>query len=188
MARREELGAGLEVRAVRRIYEGSPILSLEVHDVRFPNGAERRLEVIHHPGAAAVVPVDEQGRVVLLRQLRYAAGRATLWEIPAGKRGPGEAPEACARRELEEETGLTARELTPLVPIWMTPGFCDERIHLFLAEGLMPGRLAHEEDEVIEVHRLPLDEALRMIARGEVTDAKTICGLACAALRLRGGL
>jgi ADP-ribose pyrophosphatase len=175
----------LEVLARRTVYEGSPILKLELHDVRLANGVERRFEVIHHPGAAAVVPIHENGDVVLLHQLRYAADRATLWEIPAGKLEPGgEAPETCARRELEEETGLVAGRLELLVPIWVTPGFCDERIWIYLARDLAKGKLGHEDDEVIDIHRLPFARALEMIARGEITDAKTIAGLACAALRL----
>lgn len=181
-------GPAVEVLSRRRVYEGNPILSLEVHEVRLPNGVVRHMEVIHHPGAAAVVPLHDDGTVVLLRQLRYAAGQSRLYEIPAGKLDPGEAPEACAARELEEETGLRARSLEPLVPIWVTPGFCDERIHLYLARGLEPGRLAREEDELIEVFRFSFDEALAMVARAEITDAKTICGLAAAALRVRGKL
>ncbi len=156
-----------------------------MHDVVLPNGVERKMEVIHHPGAAAVVPLEADGSVVLLRQLRYAAGESWLYELPAGKLDPGEAPEACARRELEEETGLRAGSLEPLLPIWVTPGFCDERIWLFLARDLAPGRMAREEDELIELHRFPLAEALAMVARAEIADAKTICGLAATALRLR---
>jgi ADP-ribose pyrophosphatase len=174
----------IELRGIRPIYQGNPILSLEVHDVRLPNGVERQMELIRHPGAAAVVPLGAGGEVILLRQLRYAT-KGYLIEIPAGKLSPGEAPETCARRELEEETGMRAGRLEPLFPIWMTPGFCDERIWLFLARDLEPGRLALEEDELIEVLRVPFERALAMIEKGEITDAKTICGLAAAALRLK---
>ena len=175
----------IELRGTRRIYEGNPILTLEIHDVLLPNGVARKFEVIHHSGASAVVPIHENGDVVLVHQLRYAADRSTLYELPAGKLSPGEAPELCAARELEEETGLRAGRLEPLVPIWVTPGFCDERIHLFLARDLVQGERALEEDEIMNTVRLPFDRALDMIAGGEITDAKTICGLACAALRLR---
>jgi ADP-ribose pyrophosphatase len=175
----------LVLRGVEKVYEGNPILKLEVHDVLLPNGVARKLEVIHHSGAAAVVPLDEGGDVILVHQLRYAANREMLWEIPAGKLDAGEAPEVCAARELEEETGFRARSLEPLLPIWPTPGFCDERIWLYLARGLEPGTLARDEDEIMNVHRIPFARALDMIARGEITDAKTICGLAAAALKLR---
>jgi len=174
---------GVEKLSESAVYEGSPILRLEVHEVRLPNGVLRRMELIRHSGAAAVVPVHENGDVVLLEQLRYATG-GTLVEIPAGKLSPGEAPELCAARELTEETGLTAASLEPLLPLWVTPGFCDERIHIFLARGLTEGALALEEDEVIRPFRIPLREALARVGRGEITDAKTIAGLAAAAIRL----
>jgi len=174
----------VEVLSVAPIYRGHPIERLELHEVRLPNGVVRRFEVIRHPGAAAVVAVHGNGDVVLLRQLRYAAARSYLLEIPAGKLAPGEAPETCARRELEEEAGLRARSLEPLAAVWMTPGFCDERIHLFLARDLEEGKAAPEEDEVFRCLRVPFAEALAMIDRGEIADAKTICGLAAAARRL----
>jgi ADP-ribose pyrophosphatase len=174
-----------EIRDVRLVYEGSPIQRLEVHHVVLPNGVERRFELIRHPGAAAIVPLHDNGDVVLLRQLRYAAAQSRIYEIPAGKLSPGEAPEACARRELEEETGLRAGRWEELLPLWMTPGFCDERIWVYLARDLTQGKMAHEEDEVIDVLRVPLAEALAMIDRGEIRDAKTVCGLAAAALRLK---
>jgi ADP-ribose pyrophosphatase len=141
------------------------------------------MELIRHPGAAAVVPLHEDGSVTLVHQLRYAAEKGLLHELPAGKLSPGEAPLECARRELQEETGLAAARLEPLLPIWMTPGFCDERIHLFLARGLTEGAAALEDDEWLRPVRVPLGEALAMIDRGEITDAKTIAGLAAAAIR-----
>lgn len=174
-----------EIRDIRLVYEGNPIRRLEVHHVVLPNGVERRFEVIRHPGAAAIVALHDNGDVVLLRQLRYAANQSRILELPAGKLDPGEAPEACARRELAEETGLTAGRWEELLTLWMTPGFCDERIWLFLARDLTEGKMENEEDEVIEVLRVPLGEALAMIDRGEILDAKTICGLAAAALRLK---
>lgn len=173
-----------EVLKITPVFEGRTI-RLELHDVRLPNGVERRLEIVRHPGAAAVVPLRPNGQVVLVRQLRHAAG-TWLYEVPAGKLSPGEAPEACAHRELAEEVGLRARALELLLAIFPTPGFCDERIWLFLARDLEPVPQALDEDEVLEVATFPLDDALAMIARGEIQDGKTVAALAAAALRLRG--
>lgn len=165
----------------RSIYKGR-IVDLRVERVTLPNGTAVDLELMHHAGASAVVAVDDQERVVLLRQYRYAAG-GYIWELPAGiLDSPGEAPEGCAARELREEAGLDARELRHLGTIFTTPGFCDERIHLFLARGLVDAGHGHEPDEVIaEIARRPLAEALAMIRRGEIVDAKTIAGLHLAA-------
>ncbi len=170
---------------IATVHEGR-LIRLELHDVTLPNGVERRFEIVRHPGAAAVVPLQEDGRVVLLKQFRYAAARSTLYEVPAGTLARGEAPEACAARELEEETGLRARSIELLLPIWPTPGFCDERIWLYLARGLEAGEPKLEEDELIERVTLPFEEALALIGRGEIQDAKTIAALAAAAIRLRG--
>jgi ADP-ribose pyrophosphatase len=165
----------------RQIYKGR-IVDLRVEQVTLPNGTAVELELMHHVGASAVVAVDEGGRVILLRQYRYAAG-GYIWELPAGiLDGPGEAPEACAARELREEAGVEAAELRHLGTIFTTPGFCDERIHLFLASRLTEARPDHEADEVIaEISRVPLREALGMIRRGEIVDGKTIAGLHLAA-------
>lgn len=143
---------------------------------------------MRHVGAAAVVPLyrrDEweggtEPAVALLRQYRYAAG-GEIWEIPAGKLDGDEAPEACARRELEEEAGLRAAELRPLTTIWTTPGFTDERIHLFLALGLEPGEADHGASEFIDRSVLPVSETLEMVRTGRIADAKTICALLWAA-------
>src|SRR5712691_4173746 len=133
---------------VREIYKGR-IVDLRVERVTLPNGTVVDLELMHHPGAAAVVAADEQGRVVLIRQYRHAAG-GYLWELPAGVlASPDEPPAACATRELREEAGLVAERLAYLGAILTSPGFCDERIHLFLARGLRDEGHAHEDDEVI---------------------------------------
>ena len=168
----------------REVYRGR-IVDLGIERVTLPNGTEVELEVIRHKGASAVAAVDDAGRVTLIRQFRHAAG-GYIWELPAGVLDhPGEAPDACAERELLEETGLRAGRLTHLATILTTPGFTDERIHLFLAQELREERPAHEHDEVIaEVRRLPLPEALAMVPRGEIVDGKTICGLHLAAARL----
>ena len=163
--------------ATRRIYTGR-IISVDLDTVRFPDGSSGELEMIRHPGAAAVVPVlsDPEGpdpTLLLLRQFRYAAG-GTLWEIPAGRLAdPGEEPAACARRELLEEAGVTAGRIEPLTTIWTTPGFTDETIHLFLATQLHPAEHQREHDEFIEVQPLPLSRALEMIRIGDIRDAKT---------------
>ncbi|MGH7541521.1 MAG: NUDIX hydrolase [Gemmatimonadota bacterium] len=170
-----------------RVYRGR-ILDVDLDRVRFPDGSVGELEIIRHPGASAVLPLYRSGEwsegeapaVVLLRHYRYAGGGA-LWEVPAGKLYAGEDPEACARRELEEEAGLRARSMRRLTSILTTPGFTDEVIHLFVAVGLEPGRMRHESSEFIERHELALDRALDMIRDGEIRDAKTICTLLYAA-------
>lgn len=165
----------------REVYRGR-IVDLGIEHVTLPNGAEVDLEVIRHQGAAAVVAVDERGRVALIRQFRHAAG-GFIWELPAGVLDqPGEEPPACAHRELLEETGLRAGRLTRLGTILTTPGFADERIHLFLAQDLRQEGPARGHDEVIaEVARPPFADALAMIRRGDIVDSKTICGLHLAA-------
>ncbi len=178
-----EHGDGATLLSKHGVFAGR-VLDLELHDIRLPGGATCRIELARHRGAAAVVPLTAAGEVVLLRQLRYAAHNGYLIEIPAGKLDGGEAPEVCARRELAEEAGLTAGSLTALGPIWTTPGFSDEQIHLYLAQELSPCDRAPEPDEVIEVLRMPLGAAFEAIGRGDITDAKTICALARTALKL----
>lgn len=167
-----------------RVYSGR-VISLDVDRVRFPDGTIGELEIIRHPGASAIVPflTDPAGddpQVLLLKQYRYAAG-GTLYEIPAGRLEPDESPETCARRELLEETGCTAASFVPLTSMFTTPGFTDERIHLFLATGLVRGESRREADEFIEIETVPLSTALEMVRRGEIQDAKTALGLLFAA-------
>lgn len=165
----------------RRVLHEGRVGSFGLEAVVLPNGAAVTLEILRHPGAAAVVPLHADGTVTLLRQHRHAAG-GTIWEIPAGKLEPGEAPERCAARELAEEAGLVGT-LSALGPLHTTPAFTDEVIHLFLATGLAPVPAAPEVDEVIAVARLPLEEALAMAEDGRITDGKTIAGLFRAARR-----
>lgn len=164
----------------RRAYDGR-LVKVDVETVRGPAGATFDLEIIRHPGAAAVVPLlsdpdAADPSVLLLRQYRHAAdGR--LWEIPAGVLEPGEPPLECARRELMEETGAKASSIEHLTTVYTTPGFTDERIHLFLATGITVGEPAHEVDEFIEVEARPLTTVLEMIRDGEIADAKSVVGL-----------
>ncbi len=160
-------------------------LDAHLDQVRFPDGSEGEQVLIHHPGAAAVVPFlsDPRGddpQLLLIHQYRYATG-GDLWEIPAGRLEPNEAPIDCARRELLEETGCTCESLEPLTFLWTTPGFTDEKIHLFRATGLVRGTAAREADEFIEVVPLAMSKVMEMIRRGEITDGKTLVGLLFAA-------
>lgn len=163
-----------------RRYSGR-VINLDVDQVRFPDGAVGPLEMIRHPGASAVVPfvdpVDAPDpRVVLIRQFRHAA-EGPIWEIPAGRLEPGEAPEVCARRELEEEAGYEAGTLERLTTIFTTPGFTDERIHLFLAGVLREVPARREWDEFVEVHVLPWSGILEMMGTGQIVDGKTLVTL-----------
>jgi ADP-ribose diphosphatase len=171
----------------REVFRGRTV-RLDVDSVRLPNGREMDFEMVRHPGAAAVVPLADDGQVLLVRQYRYATGGWIL-EVPAGKLDGGEAPEDCARREVEEETGFRPRRLESLGWIWTSPGFTDERIWLFLARGLAPGRQELGHDEVLALERVPFERAVEMAAGGpggEISDAKSICALLRAARRLRG--
>ncbi len=177
-----------DTRKSRSVYRGR-ILDVREDTVRFPNGSESVLEIVRHRGAAAVLPLYgpedcQPGTgpdVVLLRQYRYAAG-GTLWEAPAGKLDEGEAPEVCALRELEEEAGIKAGRLIPLTTLLTTPGFSDERVHLFLATELEDGLQALEEHEIIECRRMSLERAVAMVLSGEIVDGKTVSLLLLAAV------
>ncbi len=163
-----------------RVYTGR-VISLDVDEVRFPDGSVGSLEMVRHPGASAVVPVlgsvdDPDPELVLIRQYRYAADQY-LYEIPAGRLDPGETPAECARRELLEETGYRADAVQPLFTMFTTPGFTDERIHLFMATGLVAGEHQREADEFMELVPTRLSRALSMIEQGEIQDAKTALAL-----------
>ena len=168
----------------RRAYNGK-IISLDVDTVRFPDGSVGELEMIRHPGASAIVPFlsDPAGadpQVLLIRQYRYAA-EGYLYEIPAGRLNPGEAPKDCALRELKEETGCTAGHVEHLFTMYTTPGFTDEKIHLFMATQLVAGETKHEADEFLELQPMLLSRALQMVEAGEIQDSKTALGLLFAA-------
>lgn len=167
------------VLSSRRLYEGR-ILNLRVDTVELPGGGEATREIVEHAEVAATVPVEDDGTVTLVRQYRLAVGQALL-EVPAGLVQPGEPLLEAARRELEEETGLRAARLRHLVSFYVSPGFTDERVHLFLAQGLSQGRPQNAPDERIQVVRLPLRQALALVERGDVQDAKSVIGLLLAA-------
>lgn len=170
--------------ASTRLYTGK-VLNLDLDTVRFPDASSGELEIIRHPGASAVVPFlgDPKGDdppILLLRQYRYAAD-GYLYEIPAGRLDEHEEPEACARRELREETGCEAEEIEHLITFYTTPGFIDEKIHVYMATGLTAGQHSREKDEFLEATPMPLSRALEMIRDGEIRDGKTIVGLLYAA-------
>jgi ADP-ribose pyrophosphatase len=164
-----------QILSSRRLFAGR-VLALDLDEVEEPGGVRGVREVVRHPGSVAMLPVHEDGRVVLVSQYRHPVG-AAMWELPAGRLEPGETPEVGARREMEEEVGLLADHVEPLSTYFTSPGFCDEVMHLFRATGLRPGRPHPDADEVIETLALPLEEALAMVARGEIREGKTLVAL-----------
>lgn len=171
----EEHGAASEPIARKPIYRGR-VVDLGLERLRLPNGCLVELEIVRHPGGAGAVAIDAERRVCLLRQYRHAAD-GWLWEIPAGKLDPDEAPAVTAARELAEEAGVTADRWDELGLLHSSPGVLAETIVLFLARELHPVPLRHEPGEAIEVHWQGFDEALRWCAEGRITDAKTLVGL-----------
>jgi ADP-ribose pyrophosphatase len=170
--------------ASRRVYSGK-VINVDIDRVRFPDGSVGELELVRHSGASAVVaflsdPAGEDPQVLLIRQYRYAAEQY-LYELPAGRLDAGEDPADCARRELAEETGCTAERIEYLYTMYTTPGFTDERIHLFLAAGLTQGTARREADEFLDVETMTLSRALELIRDGAITDGKTVVGLLYAA-------
>ena len=159
----------------KHIFSGK-VVTLDIDTVTLPNGVTIDLEIVRHPGAAAVVPLRENGTVVLIKQFRHAAG-GFIYEIPAGKLYRGEDPMHCASRELEEEIGYVAGRLERLTSILTAPGFTDEVIHIYKATGMRAGRQQLDRDEVLEVLEIPLEETIKMIEAGTIRDAKTIVGL-----------
>jgi 8-oxo-dGTP pyrophosphatase MutT (NUDIX family) len=152
------------------------IIEVDLETVKLPNGTTAELEIVHHPGGAAALALDDEERVCLLRQYRHAA-TSWLWEMPAGKLDPGETPVAAARRELQEEAGLRAGDWSSLGLLVSSPGVFTEVIHLYLARQLEPAPHDQEPHEVIEVHWIPLTQALAWACNGEIVDAKTLVGL-----------
>jgi ADP-ribose pyrophosphatase len=168
----------------RRIHTGK-VVNLDTDTVRFPNGSVGEMDIVRHSGASAIIPfmTDPHGadpQILLLKQYRYAAEQY-LYEIPAGRLDDGEDPAHCAVRELREETGCTAEHIDFLFTMFTTPGFTDERIHLYLASGLKRGKTAHESDEFITVEAVSLSRALGLVEDGTIKDAKTALGILFAA-------
>lgn len=170
---------------VKNIYKGKVVI-LNVETVTLPNGATVDLEVIRHPGAAAIVPMKDDGTVILIRQFRHAAG-GFIYEIPAGKLHPGEDPRDCAARELEEEIGYRASSFELLISIFTAPGFADEVIHIYKGTGLTKGWQKLDHDEVLQVVELPIEKAIAQIQDGTIRDGKTIVGLQTVYLQKRSG-
>ena len=158
-----------------RVYDGR-IIAVRVDTVALPNGGRAVREVVEHRPSVVVVPVDTRANVLLVRQYRYPVG-LDLLEAPAGMVEDSETAEECAQRELREETGYGAGELRPLGGFWLSPGFCTEFMHAFLARDLVHSRLEPDDDEDLTVVRLPLSDAVSLIRKGEIQDAKTICAL-----------
>lgn len=163
------------VLSSRILYRGRAV-RLRLDQVRLPTGRETSREIIEHPGSVGILPLLPRGRILLIRQYRHAVGQ-TIWEIPAGTIEPGETPEECAKRELEEETGYRTKSLKPFFRCYAAPGYSMELMHLFLARGLEPVERRPEEDEIISVEPMTSERAFRMIGSGQIRDAKTICAL-----------
>ena len=171
--------------SIRNVFKGR-VLTLNLEQVRLPNGRVAELEIAHHPGGAAVVALDAESRVCLLRQFRHAAG-GWLTELPAGKLDGGEPPLECAQRELAEEAGAVARRWDKLGEFFSSPGVLTEVIHLYLARDLTATEAQPEEHEVFEARWVPLDEAVGLAASGRLQDAKSVIGLLWAREKLREG-
>ncbi|MDD4170573.1 MAG: NUDIX hydrolase [Desulfotomaculaceae bacterium] len=167
--------------STKRLYEGR-VINLRVDTVSLPGGQTAIREVVEHAGAVAIVPVNEKGEILLVKQYRYAAGKILL-EIPAGKLEPGENPLDCARRELLEETGYDAGGCERLISFYSTPGITNEILHLFLATGLTQKEQNLDDEEYIEVVTVPFDRAIGLIWEGAICDAKTVAGILAAHYR-----
>lgn len=170
----------------RVVYEGK-VLALHVDEVEEPGQVRTKREVVRHRGSVAALPVLSDGRMVLVRQYRYAVDD-TLWELPAGRLDPGEDPGAGIQRELREEIGHRAERLERLAFFFTTPGFCDEAMHLFRATELVPDAAEGDDDERIEIARFTLDDVRRMVAAGEIREGKTLVAVLMEIARRAGTL
>ncbi|MFQ6103617.1 MAG: NUDIX hydrolase [Candidatus Glassbacteria bacterium] len=176
---------GYRVERSKDVFIGR-IFTVKLDRLKFENGKEVDMEVVRHGGAAAVVPVKEDGRIVLIRQFRYTVDKY-IWEVPAGKFDESEDSVTCALREMEEEVGYRAGEIEKLGSILTTPGFSDERIDIYLARDLEKVQRHLDPDEFIDVVDVPIDEAIDMIENGEIEDSKSIIALLFASRRFSGG-
>lgn len=167
-----------EVIQSKPIYQGR-VFSVRQDQVRLPNGHVTQLDIVDHPGAVVLLPVDQDGRIWFIRQFRYSAGEVLL-ELPAGTMEAGETPENCALREIREETGMKAGQIRKIGEFFMAPGYSTEYLYLYLAQDLAPDPLQGDEDEVIQVEPVLISQAFDMAERGQVRDAKTLAALALA--------
>ena len=168
-------GPGARRLSSRRIYTGK-VLSLDVDEVEEPGGVHARREVVRHSGSVAVLAIQDDGKIVLVRQYRYPVDDF-VWELPAGRLDPGESPEQAAQRELQEEIGFKAGRLQEMVFFHTTPGFCDESMHVFRATALLASKAQGDEDERIEVQAFTLSDLGAMIDRGEIREGKTLVAI-----------
>ncbi len=171
----------IEIISSNTVYRGK-IFNLRVDTARMQDGHKALWEIVDHPGGVAIVPMDDQDRVLLVRQYRRAIG-TTLLEIPAGTQEPGESTEVTAFRELREETGMGAENLELLAEFYLAPGYTTELMHVFLATHLSPAPLPRDIDEEMTVERVPFDELLASVIRGDIRDVKTIAGVMLLAQR-----
>jgi ADP-ribose pyrophosphatase len=180
-----EKGGGPRARRLssRRIYAGK-VLSLDLDEVEEPGGVHTKREVVRHSGSVAVLAIQDDGKIVLVRQYRYPVDDF-VWELPAGRLDPGESPEEAAQRELQEEIGFKAGRLQKMAFFHTTPGFCDESMHVFRATGLIASKAQGDEDERIEVQAFTLSELEAMIDRGELREGKTLVAILLEQRRVR---
>jgi len=167
--------SGCHIISRRSIYLGR-LIDLGIESVSLPNGVNTELEIIRHPGGGVALAINSANEVCLLRQYRHAAN-GWIWELPGGLIEADEDPLNCAQRELREEAGVEAAHWEPIMSFWSTPGFCTEKLYLFYATELSEVATQRDPDEVLEVHWLPLSEALQLCDRGDISDAKTLLGL-----------
>jgi ADP-ribose pyrophosphatase len=170
----------------RTILHKGRVFALYTEKVALENGVITDLDIVRHPGAAAMVPMTATNTLMMIRQYRHAAN-GYIWEIPAGTLDPGETPLACAKRELVEEIGYAARTWHKLGEITPVPGYSDERIHIFCAMDLTPAIQHLDSDEILDVHEIPFETAIQMVEQGEIEDAKTLSGLFMASLWIQQG-
>lgn len=161
--------------ASKKLYEGK-ILNLRIDDVILPDGKKSNREIVEHPGGVSILAVKDNGKILIVKQFRKAANKA-LFEIPAGKLEFGENPDACAKRELMEETGYTSEKLKLLLSFYPSPGFSEENIYVYLAENLREEHVDTDDDEFLEVYEYTINELVEMIKKNEIVDAKTIIAI-----------
>lgn len=176
--------AAHEVLSTEQVFDGH-VIRVYIDQVRMPDGRSAEWERVAHPGAVGMVPLTDDGEVIMVRQYRHAV-RGVLLEIPAGKLDMGEAPLDCASRELAEEVGMKAAEMIPLAEFFNSPGYSDERFFLYLARGLSPEQAETEPDEFLQLVNVPLGSSLDLVSSGQIRDAKSIIGLTLARSLLAG--